>query len=168
MGLTVKVSKTRNASARELSRRTADLLDEIEQQGIGLVVIRFGRPAALLVPLEPKVRTAPRRVVIEEAESPKTDDPIEMPELRDDDRRLLLEMARCAPDPYCPDDWAGPIMAFCAAFTRLELEGLAQRDGSGRWITTQGERVADVVAGDAEASAPAEARRDDPAARHLE
>ena len=93
--------------------------------------------------------------VIEEAESPKTDDPIEMPELRDDDPRLLLEMARCAPDPYRPDDWAGPIMAFCAAFTRLELEGLAQRDGSGRWLTAHGERVADVVARNAEASSPA-------------
>ena len=142
MGLTIKVSKTRNASARELSRRTGHLLDEIEEQGIGVVVVRFGRPAALLVALETKVRTSPRRVVIEEAEALETDDPVEMPSLREDARRLLLEMADRAPDPYHPDDWTGPVMEFCAAFTHLELEGLVEVSQGRRWLTAQGERVA--------------------------
>lgn len=142
MGFTVKVSKTRNASARELSRRTADLLDEIEEEGVGVVIVRFGRPSALLVPLEPKERSASRRVIIEEGEAQEPDDPLEMPLLREVDRRLLLEMAERAPDPYSPEDWTGPIMAFCAAFTRLELERLVEQVGGGRWLTAQGERVA--------------------------
>ncbi len=142
MGLTVNVSKTRNASARELSRRTSALLDEIEDQGIGVVVVRFGRPAALLVPLGSKPPNAPRRVVIEESESTEIDDPFEVPALRDDTRRLLLEMAERAPDFYRPDDWTGPIMQFCAAFTRLELEGLVEQDHGRRWLTARGERVA--------------------------
>jgi antitoxin (DNA-binding transcriptional repressor) of toxin-antitoxin stability system len=142
MGFTIKVSKTRNAGARELSRRTADLLDEIEEEGVGVVIVRFGRPSALLVPLERKERSSLRRVIIEEGEAQEPDDPFEMPVLREVDRGLLLEMAERAPDPYSPEDWTGPITAFCSSFTRLEFERLVEKDGGGRWLTAQGERVA--------------------------
>ena len=42
--------ETRVVSMRDLSRRTASLLDQIEHQGSALVVVRYGRPAAVVVP----------------------------------------------------------------------------------------------------------------------
>jgi antitoxin (DNA-binding transcriptional repressor) of toxin-antitoxin stability system len=139
MELKINAAKTRAVSARELCRRMADLLDEIESDGSGLVVLRYGRPTALLVPLEPKVRRAPRKVSIEEWE----EEPFEMPELDEGSRRLLLEMARCAPEPYDPDDWGSGALEFARLFVRLELNGLAEKSvGGGRWLTERGQLVA--------------------------
>ena len=139
MELKIKAAKTRAVSTRELCRRMADLLDEIESDGSGLVVLRYGRPTALLVPLEPKVRRAPRKVSIEE----RDEEPFEMPELEERHKRLLREMARCAPEPYDPDDWAGEALELARTFVRLEMAGLAESAvGGHRWLTERGELVA--------------------------
>ena len=144
MELRIKAAQTRSVSARELSRRMADLMDEMETEGFGLVVLRYGRPAALLVPIEPSVRRAPRRVSIEKVESAPVDEPIDLSRLGDDERRLLLAMADCLPERYSPDSWVGPISAFTVAFTHLEFEYLAVRDG-GHWLTEKGERAAALL-----------------------
>ncbi|MEX2554550.1 MAG: type II toxin-antitoxin system Phd/YefM family antitoxin [Actinomycetota bacterium] len=139
MEVTIKAWETRNVTARDLSRRIAQLLNEIENDGHGLVVLRHGQPAALLVPLEPKGHRAPRKVSIEERE----EEPFEMPELDEGSRRLLLEMARCAPEPYDPDDWGSGALEFARLFVRLELNGLAEKSvGGGRWLTESGQLVA--------------------------
>ena len=144
MEVIIKAWETRNVTARDLSRRIAELLDEIEENGYGLVVLRYGRPAALLVPLEPKVRRAPRKISIEERE----EGPFEMPELEERSRRLLVEMARCAPDSYSPDYWTGEAFEFCGAFIRLEMAGLAETSvGGRRWLTEKGEMVAAKLQG---------------------
>ena len=150
MELRIKAARTRAVSARELSRRMADLIDEMETEGHALVVLRYGRPAALLVPIEPDVRRAPRRVSIEEIESAPDEEAIDLSQLRDDERRLLLAMAECHPDRYSPDQWVGPISAFSIAFTRLEMKRLVINK-HGRWLTEQGERVAALLREDAAA-----------------
>lgn len=144
MELRIKAARTRSVSARELSRRMADLIDEMETEGVALVVLRYGRPAALLVPLEPNVRRAPRRVSIEKVEPEAVDDAIDLSQLGVDERRLILEMAAGAPESYSPDRWGEPISAFCRAFTRLEFEGLAVNK-HGRWLTEKGERIAALL-----------------------
>ena len=133
MEITIKAWKTRNATSRELSRRTAEMLDEISQEGSGIVVIRHGEAVAMLVPLEPIRRRAPRRVSIEE----RDDAPFETPELDDSSRNLLAEMARSAPDPYRPTE-----VETATTCVRLELNGLAESDGGNYWLTADGERVA--------------------------
>ena len=143
MELRIKVGKTRSVSARALCRGIAQHLDELETEGSTLTILRYGRPVALLVPLETNVRRAPRRVAIEQIEQ---EEPLVMPELGDVERRVLLEMAACAPDPYDPDEWRGSIGAFGGAFVRLEMKGLVDREG-GRWLTADGERVAAALAG---------------------
>ena len=144
MELRIKAAQTRAVSARELSRRMADLIDEMETEGHAFVVLRYGRPAALLVPIEPDVRRAPRRVSIEEVESAPDEEAIDLSQLRDDERGLLLAMAECHPDRYSPDRWVGPISAFSIAFTRLEMKRLVINK-HGRWLTEQGERAAALL-----------------------
>ena len=66
-----------------------------------------------------------------------------MPELEERHQRLLLEMARCAPDPYHPDDWAGDALELGRTFVRLEMAGLAESAvGGRRWLTQKGDLVA--------------------------
>lgn len=138
MEIKIKAAKTRPVSARELSRRMAQLLDEMEREGNGLVVLRYGRPCALIVPVEPKARRAPRRVAIEERE----DAPFEMPELDENQRLLLTAMAAGAPDPYHPDEWRGQVSDFATASVRLEIAGLVEQGSGGLWLTPEGELAA--------------------------
>jgi antitoxin (DNA-binding transcriptional repressor) of toxin-antitoxin stability system len=144
MELRIKAAKTRSVSARELSRSMADLMDEMETEGFGLVVLRYGRPAALMVPIEPNVRRAPRRVSIEKVAADAIEETVDVSALGDDERRLLLAMADRLPERYSPDSWVGPIAAFSIAFTNLEFEGMSVRDG-GHWLTEKGERAASLL-----------------------
>ncbi|MGH2726963.1 MAG: type II toxin-antitoxin system Phd/YefM family antitoxin, partial [Actinomycetota bacterium] len=120
MEVTIKAWNTRNASARELARRTSALLDEIDEKGTAIVIVRFGRPAALLVPLEQTRQH--RQVVIQEAGPGLSADEFEMPQLRDYDERLLAEMYARSPEPVGRED--DPERA--TAFVRLQLEGLVE------------------------------------------
>lgn len=149
MELKINAAKTRAVTARSLSRDTADLLNEIEEEGIGLTIVRYGRPVALLVPLERPVRRAPRRVAVAPAESngagTSADDP-DVSELDEYRRFLLLESARVAPAPYDPEDWPHDIQSFVTSRVRLEMDGFVERAGGGRhWLTAKGERAAAVL-----------------------
>lgn len=137
MELTIRSQETRNVTARDLSRRIGQLLNELEETGVPFVVLRYGRPAALVVPLESK-RLAPRRVTVEERE----DESFAMPELDEDQRLLLTAIAAGAPDPYHPDEWRGPVADFSVASVRLEIAGLVEHGSGGLWLTRKGERAA--------------------------
>lgn len=103
------------------------------------MIVRYGRPAALLVPLEQPIPRA-RRVKIEGFE-PDPQGPDEETELDDDERLLLVAAAGCAPDSYDPDDWPRDIDTFMRTRMRLELAGLMERDGAGRYRLTSKEEV---------------------------
>ena len=152
MELRIKAAQTRSVSARELSRRMADLIDEIETEGLALVILRYGRPAALLVPIEPNVRRAPRRTSIETIETAQHEEEIDLSELDDDQRRLLLAMLACAPERYSPDTWVGPIDSFSRAFVRLEMARFVEKNVAGRYLTEKGERAAGLLRGGATAA----------------
>ena len=133
MEVTIKAWETRNVTARDLSRRISQLLNEIEETGTALVVLRYGQPAAMLVPLEPKPTRTRRRVAIEQRE----EKPFEMPELEPADRDMLAALAKCAPEPFRPNE-----VSTATTCVRLELNGLAESDGGNYWLTADGERVA--------------------------
>ena len=116
----------------------AQLLDEMETDGHGFIVLRYGRPCALIVPLEPNRRHAARRVAIEEREQQH----FEMPELDENQRLLLTAIAAGAPDPYHPDEWRGPVGDFATASVRLEIAGLVEQGSRGFWLTADGEGAA--------------------------
>ena len=138
MEITIRAGRTRTVSSRELSRRTSDLLNEIDDEGHALVIVRFGRAAALLVPLERSPRSI-RSVAIERHE----DGPTEMPQLDDEERELLRRIAACHPEAHRTATWIGDIVRFCRTVGRLELAGLIENRGGVRQrLTSAGERVA--------------------------
>src|SRR6266516_2616746 len=54
----------RAVSSRHLYRNAADLLDEIEDEGHSILIVRYGRPTAILTPVpgyEPGTRIRPKR-----------------------------------------------------------------------------------------------------------
>jgi|1185.fasta_scaffold648468_1 prevent-host-death family protein len=50
-GICLTLSNMSTVSARDLGRKTADVLDEVEQTGRPTLVVRNGRPVAALVPV---------------------------------------------------------------------------------------------------------------------
>ena len=118
METTIRAMKTRTVSSRELSRRTAELLNEIDDEGHGIVIVRFGRAAALLVPLERRP-SGVRKVAIEERE----EEPFVLPELDESQIRLLGEISRSRPDAYRPSDWIGDISWAPVAHSRRRAGG---------------------------------------------
>lgn len=136
MEIVIRTGKTRTVSTRELSRRTAELMNEIDDEGHALVIVRFGRAVALLVPLERKPR-AMRVVTVEERE----EEPVVMPELDDLQRSLLLRISACHPEPHRTSTWTGDIVPFLRSVGFLSLEGLIESDGARQYLTANGERV---------------------------
>ena len=139
---------TRNVSARELSRRLSNLLDEVESDGTALVVIRYGRPAAILVPFQevaerPKL---PRIADLGKGPSPSSDvevEEIDESELDDAQRRVVLDVSRCTSLHWTPGQADLPVRELLPALSRLETCGILERGpGAARRLTSKGERLA--------------------------
>ena len=140
------VRKTRAVSARELSRRMASLLDEVEAESSALVVVRYGRPAAMLVPFRETVERPQLPRITEIGSSPAMEDRDEdddQIELNDDNRTVVLGVARCPYRHWTPSQADLPVSRLAVALSRLELVGLIERGGGPSWhLTARGERLA--------------------------
>ena len=141
--------RTRAVSARELSRRMASLLDEMESDEVALVVMRYGRPSAMLVPFEevggaptlPRISDVSGQIPIEET---VRDDDLGDVQLSSDQEWILLDIARCADLTWSMDRLYGDrskAPGLLAALTRLELAGLVERDWDGIRHTRKGSRL---------------------------
>jgi len=128
----------------------ADLLDEIERHGSALVVLRYGRPSAMLVPFAengqaPKL---PRLVdlTLGEATSSSDDDlsDEEIAELglADVHRRVLLSIATCTALLWKPSQCPMPARESLRTLGRLDILGLIDHGpGASYHLTTRGEAV---------------------------
>lgn len=144
----------RRVTARDLCRRGADLLDEVELEGHRLMVTRNGRPVAIVGPVADNpgarrlARFSRRRGPPPTQAPPSANDPAdtdELAELELDalDREILLEIAgkgsqRWMPNPQSSDDRK----RLYPVLLRLEMEGLALKVFGGYRITTRGARLA--------------------------
>jgi antitoxin (DNA-binding transcriptional repressor) of toxin-antitoxin stability system len=140
---------TRNVSSRELSRRTSHLLDEIESHGSALVVIRYGRPSAVLVPFED---VAARPVLPRLSDlggeltlwplSDDNDEDLDDIELDEHQRRVLVEVDRCTLLHWTPSQSDLQAGELAIALAGLEISGLLERGPGASWrLTRRGERV---------------------------
>ena len=148
--MSTPVRKTRAVSARELSRRMASLLDEMESDEVALIVMRYGRPSAILVPFEEVggAQKMPRLSdvagTVEENEHNRGDDPLDVP-LDPDQEWVLLDIAHCPHLNWSMNrvyDDLSRKTARLVAFSRLELAGLVERDLSDIRLTCKGRRLA--------------------------
>ena len=139
--------RTRVVSARELSRRMASLLDEMESDEVALIVMRYGRPSAMLVPFEenggaPKL---PRLADLGEFELARdVDEQAGDVRLEPIQERILVDMAHCTDrfwriDRMSHEKDRGAVWV---ALTRLELDGFIEREWHGGiQITRKGSRL---------------------------
>jgi antitoxin (DNA-binding transcriptional repressor) of toxin-antitoxin stability system len=144
---------TRAVSARELSRRMAKLLDEIEADGSALVVVRYGRPSAMVVPFEESADVLKLPRLGDVAAGVGTDRPVEDDPQAEEDAlarvrqsELLPRLLRDIADPqdgrWTPQDSDTPPLELNLALGGLELDGLIERGpGAIRLLTRRGERV---------------------------
>lgn len=124
----------RCATVRELSRKTADILQPVEDDGHTVMILRNSKPIALLVPLPDAV---PRRRV-RRANGQEVDLPAPPEELDDARERLLLALREgvVVADPW---DGAGvPREDASLPLARLEIAGLIRRVVGGYAITRRG------------------------------
>jgi antitoxin (DNA-binding transcriptional repressor) of toxin-antitoxin stability system len=141
-----RVRTTRVVSARELSRRMSSLLDEVESESAALVVIRYGRPAAMLVPFR-EAAERPQLPRITDIVSPPSmefpDEDDEQLELGDDQRIVMLGLAHCAYLHWTPSQADLSASRLAVALGLLENKRLIERKLGGSWhLTPRGERLA--------------------------
>jgi antitoxin (DNA-binding transcriptional repressor) of toxin-antitoxin stability system len=149
MRMSTVARKTRVVSARELSRRMATLLDEMESEEVALIVMRYGRPSAMFVPFEETGR-APKLPRISEVtqlsiEEDVSDDGLGDVHLSPDQEWILRDIAHCLDLSWSLDrlyDDRSKASARLAAVTRLEIAGLVERGGGGVRLTRKGSRLA--------------------------
>lgn len=133
----------RRISSRYLGRNVAELLDEVERDGNSVLIIRYGRPSAMLSPVGDDIAVrGPIPGPEEYAE--------EIADLTDVERRLLLRLAD-------GEMHADPVHNVCEgtegllALTELEMKRLVTRGPVGGYtITRLGARVARALVADTE------------------
>jgi len=136
----------RAVSTRELTRRMAHVLDEIEETGLAVTVVRYGRAVAVLAPLEGErvgrasTWTPSQPPFIEESES----EDVELTETQEE----LIHAISAEPSR----EWSAnsPLLGRTVsermiAASRLELDGLAERVGGRLRLTRKGERLAQTL-----------------------
>ena len=126
--------RTRAVSTREAQRHLSQLLDEIDREESAVLIVRYGRPAAMLVPFEEtgQALKLPRISEIALA-SAEVDEPVDDDEvdLDADQTFVLLDMARCTDVNwtlnrlYRDRSRANHLLV---AVSRLELSGLVERE----------------------------------------
>jgi antitoxin (DNA-binding transcriptional repressor) of toxin-antitoxin stability system len=141
------VRTTRVVSARELSRRMASILDQVESERSALVVIRYGRPAAMLIPFResaerpqlPRIADIGTASEVLETESEQ----LGLAELGDDHRSIMRGISRCPHLHWTPGQSDLPASRLAIALGSLEIRGVIERGRGGSWsLTPSGERLA--------------------------
>ncbi len=115
-----EIRPRRAVSSRSLARRTARVLDEIDETGDAVAVLRFGRIVAVLAPFD-------GRQTIGLAEKP-AEPGIDDFGLREVDRDIFELIAAEPTRLWSPDQKPAthPITEVLASLTRLELAGLIE------------------------------------------
>jgi hypothetical protein len=131
----------RYVTARELGRGASQLLDEIERERCALVVTRFGRPAAIVLPFgDGRSALTTRRNPEPQAAAAPDEDEVEITPIQ---ATILDEVASRAPRPWIPSDPIGGFAEFAKALLDLQSEGLiAEGRTIGYEITSRGWRRA--------------------------
>ena len=144
---------TRIVSSRALARSTAALLDEIQSDGVALVIVRYDRPAALVIPYHEGVETPllPRIAEIaassrhEPSERSEADDAaLDALDLNETTLTVFREIAAPGERHWRLGDSDLPVRQQSIAASSLELDGLVERGaGSIYRLTLLGERLAE-------------------------
>src|SRR5688500_9709305 len=109
----------RHVSLRQLCRRGSALLDELAREGCAVLISRWGRPVAVLAPLDDdSMVPVPRRGSVAE-------EPEEIPALEGDQREILESVVASYPGGWLPHSGDG--LAIIETLTRLEMKKLVQR-----------------------------------------
>jgi prevent-host-death family protein len=135
-----KASGDRNGSfvsARDLSRRTSELLDTI-REGHEIAVTRHGMPVALIIPYEAS-RWGPRDRRPEGAEWRDELDGLELSPIQE---RVLTSIDSCTPLDRIAMKVKEESTALAIALSRLEIARLCEKRMGGYVLTHAGRRVA--------------------------
>jgi len=140
----------RSISSRELHRRVADLLDEIEDEGHSILIVRYGRPSAILtaVPgidfgkrLRQKRRAGGDDRINELVDQNPEEELLDV-ELDNAQRHVLLHF-----DDRSYDDGTLTAKEMPIARARLEMAGLLTRSEHGFLVLSRaGRRLAETLA----------------------
>jgi len=140
----------RAVSSRDLSRHTANLLDEIGDTGRALAIVRYGRVVAVLAPHVDGARVGPTGSwigapldVVEEVDIGDLD-------LDEAKRYVLNAVSREPGGLWSPNQnhEGFHISAIAAACGSLDIDGLIERFGSHFRITKLGRRASGALASD--------------------
>jgi prevent-host-death family protein len=145
-----RIEPTSWVSARELSRKTAELLDHVAG-GAVVKICRHGRPVAALSPLpDAPVRRATARSPDQasNATTPLTPEEEDQLGALDATQRCVLEGLSdgCSPDRLAVRNREHDPSAIAVALGRLEIARLIVKDIGGYSLTIQGARLARQVA----------------------
>lgn len=148
----IDVARMQRVSATELSRRMSAFLDEIDSENTSFLVVRYGRPAAVILPFtgEGRLRRPDRgsdsraRATIDAAEVSEALD-----QLDNLQRRMLVDLVRDRASwrsgNYTRD---GAVLA--RALGGMGLWGLTEKIGVGTFPTPLGIKVAEEITARAE------------------
>ena len=137
----------RAISSRGLARGMTQILDEIEETGRAVAIVRYGRIAAVLVPVDNSERIAspdrwqpPLLPVVEEVDE-------EPPRLSELGYEVLDAIVASDNGLWGPNDSLGErtLSQRIVGCSELELAGIADRFGARYRLTKKGERFADQV-----------------------
>ena len=150
MNETAQMEPSRWVSARELSRRTSELLDHVAG-GTVVKICRHGRPVAALSPLaDAPVRQAITKTRDEESNTATHLTPEEEDQLGALDatqREVLAGLVDgCTADALAVRIKGHDPSAIAIALARLEIARLIVKDFSGYSLTIRGARLASEVA----------------------
>ncbi len=123
----------RRITLRHLARYPSKVVDEIEERREPILVLRYGRPVAIITPFGATSGAAP---------SAEPEEPEEMPELSATEQLALRAIADGGRWETFMAEHDVPIGAALAAMTGLELAGLVERTFAGYRLTRRGMVVA--------------------------
>src|SRR5437762_4134695 len=121
--------RTRNVTVRDLSRNTRRLLDELEETDTSFVVLRYGRPAAIIS-------------TIPEGSLDERSGPDDLAELTAVQRMVLAAMCDGVPAEVVADRLPIAVTEALVAIAELELAGLVARDFGSYRVTRSGAAAA--------------------------
>lgn len=120
------ISVMQRVGMRDMTRRPADLVHQMEAEG-PLLLTRNGKPVAVLAPIrDPKLRR--RRLIQPVVPAPRVEEPeVELPEVELDDyqRPMLLEVAEARGRRWIPREYGGmDVRPLMRSMGKLECDGL--------------------------------------------
>lgn len=136
----------RAVSSRGLARGMAHILDEIEETGRAVAVVRYGRIAAVLAPMEGSPRMG-NASGWQPPLPPSEDEPDEeIAKLSPLACEVLEAIVACEDGLWGPNDGLGErtVSEMSVGCVELELEGLVDRFGARFQLTKKGKRYVSV------------------------